>query len=62
MGDKMDSNENSYVLSLDIGTTNIRAYIYDKDANVIGQSQDQVTKNKLFIKLLELIPSNFFRK
>lgn len=40
----MHSGDNKYVLSLDIGTTNIRAHVYNKDARVIGSAQDQVNK------------------
>ena len=31
-----------YVLSLDVGTTTIRGYVYDSKANVIGCSSDRV--------------------
>ncbi|CAD5116473.1 DgyrCDS5356 [Dimorphilus gyrociliatus] len=38
----MQSEEKKYILSLDIGTTNIRAHVYNKDARVIGQDQDKI--------------------
>lgn len=36
-------NKKSYVLALDIGTTVIRAYVYDKNVNVLGSSHSKVT-------------------
>ena len=32
----------SYILGLDVGTTKIRAFVYDEDAEVIGQADDRV--------------------
>lgn len=35
-------NKKSYVLALDIGTTVIRAYVYDKNVAVLGSSHTKV--------------------
>lgn len=34
--------EEKYILSLDIGTTTIRSYIYNSRAEVVGKAVDQV--------------------
>lgn len=42
-------NKRSYVLALDIGTTVIRAYVYDKNVTVLGSSHTKVSFFLVFL-------------
>lgn len=35
--------EKKFILSLDVGSTVIRAFVYDEEANVIGKSSSTVS-------------------
>lgn len=38
----VDLEAKQYVLAIDVGTTNIRAHVYDKKAKIVGQATQQV--------------------
>lgn len=39
---KLETMEESYILSLDIGTTTIRAFIYNSSTDIVAKAVDHV--------------------
>lgn len=37
-----DGNKKKYVLGLDVGTTKVRAFVYDEMGKIVGQADDKV--------------------
>ena len=47
-----NNKQEEFVLSLDVGTTNIRAFIYDKTGAIRGHDNDKVSSKLHFLKLV----------
>jgi glycerol kinase len=41
--EEIPSEKPAYILAVDVGTTSMRSYIYDRDANIKGQSLKKVS-------------------
>lgn len=46
-----NNEQEEFVLSLDVGTTNIRAFIYDQTGAIRGHDNDKVSAKTDFSKL-----------
>ena len=46
-----NNKREEFVLSLDVGTTNIRAFIYDQTGAIRGHDNDKVSAKLHFLKL-----------
>jgi len=51
-----------FVMSLDIGTTNIRCFIYDQTCKIIGKSQEKVDKEFPEESAVEMDPEKLWDK